>query len=360
MTSTEIEVRSGGALAVGAEQTAWTEQQLAVLRSAGVNEDVTPAELSAFLHECQRTGLDPFTRQIYLIGRRDKKLDRDVYRAQTGIDGYRVIAHRAARRDEVELSYADTVWCGPDGVWREAWLWNNPPLAAKITVYRGDKPFPAVATLGEYAARWPDGNLKDMWKRMPANQLAKCAEALALRKAFPHDLGGIYTAEEMEQADARESHPGPAQITAEPPEAAADPIASTPGQRTKLVMLVRQKRGATSDADRHAVVSELIGREISSFKDLTSAQAHALIEGLGSEPDYIAEEVPEGWTQQQADQLAADFLAEVQAATTDAQRVEIASRIGKAVKAGKITPDDRETLLAAYTGRQPQTAGAAA
>lgn len=309
-TSTEVAVRTGGALAVGAEQTAWTPQQLAVLRSAGVNEQVSEPELSAFLHECQRTGLDPFTRQIYLIGRYDKRVGRDVYRSQTGIDGYRVVAHRAARREGVGLSYADTVWCGPDGVWREVWLWDKPPLAAKITVFRDGLPFPAIATLAEYAARWPNGELKDMWKRMPANQLAKCAEALALRKAFPHDLAGVYTAEEMEQAD---SHPAPRELTAEQaaqqmrrskgqqaddwatdpddPQQPAEERASSQAQRKALVVLIERKRGV-SGSDRgsqRTIAAGMLGHPVKSFTDLSAADASALIDKLTAMPDHIAD-----------------------------------------------------------------------
>lgn len=136
---------------------------------------------------------------------------------------------------------------------------------------------------------------------------------------------------------------------------------STSPQRTKLVLLVKDKRGITDDAQRHMVAEQLLGREVTSFKDLTFAEASKLIETLGSEPEHAAVPgPPEGWTTEQSDQLAADFLAELQGSTNDAARVEVAGRIAKAVKAGKITPQDRDTLLAAYNGGSRQPAGASA
>jgi phage recombination protein Bet len=193
--------KTGGALAIRADQTAWTPEQAAVLRQSGIKDQVTPAELSGFLHLCQRTGLDPFSRQIYLIGRFSKKDGRDVYTPQTGIDGYRVIAQRVTAQTSGTYGYEDTVWCDPSGRWRDVWLADEPPAAAKVTVIRNGQRFSAVATFREYVQAFPDGNPKGLWAKMPAGQIAKCAEALALRKAFPHDLAGVYTAEEMDQAD---------------------------------------------------------------------------------------------------------------------------------------------------------------
>ncbi|MEV4966691.1 phage recombination protein Bet [Streptomyces sp. NPDC024062] len=190
-----------GSLAIHPEQTAWTNDQVAVLRQAGITQQVTAAELSGFLHLCQRTGLDPFSRQIYLIGRYSKKDGRDVYAPQTGIDGYRVIAQRVTAQTGGTYGYEDTVWCDPSGRWRDVWLAAEPPAAAKVTVIRNGQRFSAVAAFREYAQTWPDGNPKGLWGKMPAGQVAKCAEALALRKAFPHDLAGVYTAEEMAQAE---------------------------------------------------------------------------------------------------------------------------------------------------------------
>lgn len=312
MPTTEIAVHTGGALAVGAEQTEWTEQQLAVLRSVGVDKDVLPAELTAFLHESQRTGLDPFTKQIYLIGRKDKQAGRKVFRSQTGIDGYRVVAHRAARRDCVRLSYADNLWCGPDGAWRDVWLSQTPPAAAKVTVYRDGDAFSATATLAEYAARYPDGNPYPMWAKMPATMLAKCAEACALRKAFPQDLAGVYTAEEMEQADARHepsqapvldalerkaqrearSAPADDEFTVEP---SAESKKPTTKMAQKLAALVTQKAGTLNDADRHAFTSLYLGREITSWHELTFTDVHLLIGKLEVLDDFIpdAEVVPD-------------------------------------------------------------------
>lgn len=311
-TSTEVAVHTGGALAISGEQTAWTDQQLAVLRSAGVKKEVTPAELTAFLHEAQRTGLDPFTKQIYLIGRWDAREKREVYRSQTGIDGYRVVAHRAARRDGVRLGYDDTLWCGADGEWRDVWLSSAPPAAAKVTVYRDRQAFSAVATLAEYAARNKDGDPTPMWRRMPSTMLAKCAEALALRKAFPHDLSGLYTAEEMEQADngraqrppevtvdqavgqMRRNHPqAPAEDewTTEAVAGAADVDTQRPTTRRlqQIAMLVTRKFGTLNRDERLAHLSGLAGRELRSTRDLSAAEARSLADKLELLPDHVAD-----------------------------------------------------------------------
>lgn len=310
-TSTEVVVRSGGALAVGAEQTEWTAQQLAVLRSVGVDKDVLPAELTAFLHESQRTGLDPFSKQIYLIGRWDGREQRKVFRSQTGIDGYRVVAHRAARRDHVKLAYADTLWCGPGGAWRDVWLASTPPAAAKVVVYKDGDAFPGIATLNEYAAMDRNNNPTPMWRKMPATMLAKCAEALALRKAFPHDLSGIYTAEEMEQADARSA---PHEVTVEqaaqqmrrnqgqqgaddpwmtpePGEGTPDASTETPTDQMlqRIAILITGKFGALKRDDRLAHLSRMLGRKVASSRELSLSQARAVISDLEKLPDHIAD-----------------------------------------------------------------------
>jgi hypothetical protein len=103
-----------------------------------------------------------------------------------------VIAERSG-----EMDGQDVAWCDQDGVWRDVWLDTKAPAAARVLVYRKgcQKPFPGIAKWAEYAQSSP------MWTKMPANQLAKCAESLALRKAFPHQLSGLYTTDEMAQAE---------------------------------------------------------------------------------------------------------------------------------------------------------------
>jgi phage recombination protein Bet len=198
---------TGGALAIRPDQTMWTPEQAAVLRQSGINEGVTAEELSAFLHLCQRTQLDPFSRQIYLIGRWDNREQRKVYTPQTSIDGYRVIAHRAAAKAGHTLGYEDTLWCDASGRWRDVWLTDAPPAAAKVTVLRNGQRFSAVARYAEYVQTTKKGGLSGLWGKMAATMTAKCAEALALRMAFPHDLAGVYTAEEMAQADSGAQEP---------------------------------------------------------------------------------------------------------------------------------------------------------
>jgi phage recombination protein Bet len=189
------------ALALREDQTSWDANQLAVLRSTGIDEDVSEPELNAFLHECQRRRLDPFTRQIYLLGRYDNQKRRKVYRSQTSIDGFRLIARRAADEAKESVEYEDTLWCGPDGKWVDIWLAAEAPAGCKVVVLRNGKRFPATARFSGYVQVNRDGEPMGLWRKMPDNQLAKCSEALALRKAFPEELGSLYTDDEMAQAD---------------------------------------------------------------------------------------------------------------------------------------------------------------
>lgn len=175
----------------------------------------TDDEFALLCYQAQRTGLDPLSKQIYLIPHWDANAGKMIRTPQVSIDGLRVVADRSGK-------YAGQTapqWADANGKWHDAWLADGPPAAAKVGVLRKDFELAviAVARFESYVQTTKDGKPNRAWSEMPDIMIAKCAEALALRKAFPQDMSGLYTDDEHPATEAKteditwqESKPPPA------------------------------------------------------------------------------------------------------------------------------------------------------
>jgi phage recombination protein Bet len=170
----------------------YNERQVAIIKDQ-IAKGASDEELSYFLEVCRLTGLNPLQKQIYAVMRWSDGKQRMTI--QTGIDGYRLLAARSHELAGID----DAVYDRDD---------NEHPNRATVTVYRkpqlhGERvAYTATARWSEYVQTTKDGaSRRPCGLKMPYLMLAKCAEALALRKAFPAELSGLYTADEMAQAD---------------------------------------------------------------------------------------------------------------------------------------------------------------
>ena len=298
-------IETGSALAIRADQREFTPAQVAALRQLGVS-GATEGDLQVFFHQAQRTGLDPFARQLYMIGRSQwnpvTRQNETKQTIQTGIDGFRLIARRASDHAREPFGYEDTLWCGPDGRWTDVWLSPDAPAAAKVTVLRNGQRFPAVALFGEYAGLTKDGKPTRMWSEKGALMLAKCAEALALRKAFPQDLSGLYTADEMARADSREAatdatpKPDVPAATTSLAEALGEPAPvqqmRTP-QQARMLGAALKELGMSDPTEALAFMGGIIGHPLSSTKDLTADECADVLDrlrGMAAEAERLAAE----------------------------------------------------------------------
>ncbi len=199
------------------------EQESIILRTflGGASRD----EAQVLLATVQRRRLDPFRRQVYFVKRGDR------WAIQTSIDGLRSIAERTGQYDgQDEPEFTED---------------HEGKKFCRVRVWKKGvpRPFVGIAYFEEYVVTY-NGKPTDFWRRMPHVMIAKCAEALALRKAFPEDTGGLYVAEEIGVEDA------PTQA-AEAPKATVDEVVEKI-QAKPLPLSSPAQRMAARRAEREA------------------------------------------------------------------------------------------------------------
>lgn len=190
-----------------ATATGYESSKVALIKDTiarGASDD----ELMLFLHLAQRSGLDPFSRQIYLIERKAQVNGQwtTTRQPQTGIDGLRLIADRTDRYApgrEPSFSYDADGRLETATSYVKKWVRGEWHEVAATAHYR------------EYEQTKADGKPTKMWGDKPHIMLAKCAEALALRRAFPAEMSGLYTSDEIPASDT---------LTALPPAPRADAV----------------------------------------------------------------------------------------------------------------------------------------
>lgn len=238
--SEAIQLRANG------PQNYFTPDQEKLIRDSFLNG--APADEAAVLMELAKARrLNPITRQIHFVKRWDGQKKREVWAAQVGIDGFRSIAERTGLydgQDEAEFEYeGKQLRLCRVRVWRKGW----------------SRPSVGVAHFTEYAQVKKEGGLTQMWATKPHVMLAKCAEALAFRKAFPEDMSGICSPEEMGAEEEKELNaaPTPAVVTK-----IEKPSTRTEDVRAKVNAALAEKKALTDGAEKAALDEKELGQRL--------------------------------------------------------------------------------------------------
>jgi phage recombination protein Bet len=332
MTNGAVAVRDPAALAIKPGQTTWDDFQNAALNQLGL-KNASNADRAVFLHQCQRTGLDPFAKQIMMIERKEKVDGNWVskWTIQTGIEGWRTIRDRAEKREGLRGILSRFTYYDDEDNERKVWTRREPPAVVEVTytvVERGGREVPYTSQLrySEYVQTKEINGQRvpiAQWAAKPVHMTEKCTEADVYRKTFPQDYAGIELSDAMpppdpdappvhvqsewvrvtaEQARARQ-RPQTVASTAtaipDPPPASHGSAPNPPAPagdagegptRDELLAAINgrlEKLGVVPD-ERRGMVARIVGQAISSTKDLTDPDVRKVADTLEGMDDALA------------------------------------------------------------------------
>jgi phage recombination protein Bet len=265
------------AIALGFNAGQWKVLVEAVYPAAKTADAVLMA-----LHYCKARNLDPMKRPVHIVPMYDSKQGRYVETVWPGISELRTTAVRTGQYagceetqfgPMIELTFTGTrtKWVRGQAEDFEDTVTLMVPEWAQMTVYRQLNGHlckfvgPKVYWLESYASLGKSDLPNDMWEARPIGQLEKCAEAGALRKAFPEEFGNDYTAEEMagrklvEGEDAATKARDVTPIPSDPPAPPVDDGAQQRAEPTRAAAQQQAAPAATESFDMGPIVRKLDG-----------------------------------------------------------------------------------------------------
>lgn len=276
---------AGGALVPKAERVSlairFTDEEKRVILETCCN-GATPAEARALIAIAEARGMSPILGECYFVKRWDSQRRQEVWSVQAAIDSLRIKAEQTglyAGQDEPEYEHNE----------------RGEVILARVRVWRKDWPRPAVgvARWSEYVQTTKDGTPTRFWERMPHNQLAKCAEALALRKAFPAVLSKVYTPEEMAQADNEVPAPAPFVRVEQPAPQLAAPAADPEREKRRAEAFARLAE-RVDEAETASALNQVAKDAVRAHKagHLTDETFAALKSAVTRKRDLVAGKAP--------------------------------------------------------------------
>jgi hypothetical protein len=278
------------------EAVTFSASDLETLRNV-IAVGIPDPELRLFAKVCGQLALSPFRGEVVVVPRRTNIAKAGqpaswvtIWRHQITIVGRRVLAERTG---EVE-GIVGPEWCGPHTPepdsplqWVDVWLAEQPPHAARVTVYRrGRRPYVGTTPWREFAVTDSKGALMGLWPTMPAHMLGKTAEALALGRAFP-EIRETLSAAGVEWQDAprdETAEPTPSAGSVEPGAEEADQGRGVPSPRPahnpnehivpsdeqlRTVRAALARAGYTLDADQRVYIADLLNRDTVTWGELS-------------------------------------------------------------------------------------------